>query len=300
MPPESGTGNPSGNNGNNTGDAGRSPAQRDSDVVGEMRNFIRTLQDNNTSGNKEREILDKNFKLRRKNAELADRVAQLEAQRPKDGTVVLSKEDAAEYDAFKKLNLKAADLQTIVKEHGELKLKVAERDAEELYVDVADAMGFDNLPAFMRFMEREKLHVEFKDVQERDEDSGKMVTVKVPMVRPKADDKAQLEPLAGYVEREVPEFIDIFQMAPDEEGGEEDSVAAGERAGGRGDSFQRQAQRFGEGDREARRQAGLSPRSGIAMPVTRNARPTSGASRADKQQREALEEKRNNPAYASL
>lgn len=296
MPSESGAGN---SNGNNSGDAGRSPAQRDGDVVAEMRNFIRTLQDNNTSGNKEREILDKNFKLRRKNAELADRVAQLEAQRPKDGTVVLSKEDAAEYDAFKKLNLKAADLQTIVKEHGELKAKVAERDAEELYVDVADAMGFDNLPAFMRFMEREKLHVEFKDVQERDEESGKMVTVKVPMVRPKADDKAQLEPLADYVEREVPEFIDIFQMAPDEEAGEDEPAMAGERTGG-GDSFQRQLKRFGEGDREARRQAGLPSRGGIAMPVTRNARPSSGASRTEKQQRDALDEKRRNPAYAAL
>jgi hypothetical protein len=254
---------------------------------------------------KERHILDKNFKLRRKIEQLRIDNAKLAEAAPKDGALVLSKDDAAEYQAFKKLNLKAADLEKTIKEHGELKAKDAERSEEELFADAAEALGFENLPLFMRTMMREGLHLEFKDERVKDDETGKTETVRVPMVRAKADDKAQLAPLAEYLETELgTEFITAFQIAPDEgEGAEE---AEGEERSG-SESFTRTASRVSAGDPDARRAAARSAQrgtsngsNGVRIPVTRNARPSTGASRDAKKEKEAFEEKARNPIYAGL
>jgi hypothetical protein len=255
---------------------------------------------------KERHILDKNFKLRRKIEQLRIDIAKLTEVAPKDGALVLSKEDAAEYQAFKKLNLKSADLATLVDEHGKLKAKDAERSAEELFADAADALGFENVPLFMRTMMREGLHLEFKDERVKDEETGKTETVRVPMVRAKADEKAQLVPLADYLEDEIPELIEALQMAPAAGGDEEgDDAAAGERGErGASETFTRTASRIAAGDPDARRAATRSAQrgasNGVRIPVTRNARPSTGASRDAKKEREIFEEKAKNPIYAGL
>jgi hypothetical protein len=264
-------------------------------ILAEFRDEFTTLMKSGDVPARERKLNQRLFKLRLKNRELEQQLADASGSKPKDGQVLLSKEDAAEYDALKKLNLKATELSTIVKEHGEQKTRLAERDAEELYVDVADAMGFDNLPAFMRFMEREKLHVEFQDVRVKDDETGKTEVVKTPMVRLKADEKAQLESLSEYIDREVPDFIEIFQTAPEASDGSESD--AGESAAPT--NISAHLKRMGAGDPAARRAAGLKP-NGVTMPVTRNARPSTGTSQAEKRQREAYEEKRKNPEYAAL
>jgi hypothetical protein len=274
--------------GTGTGD-GTKPPTRES-ILAEFRDEFTALMKSGDVPARERKLNQRLFKLRLKNRDLEAQLAEAGAGKPKDGQVLLSKDDAAEFAAFKKLNLKAADLVTLVKEHGELRSTVAERDAEELYVEIADALGFENLPLFMRTMSREHLHVEFKDVQVRDEESGKMVTDRVPMVRAKDDDKAQLEPLDAYLQREMPEIIEAFQLEPAGEGEEGESPYAEGARGG--ESFERQIQRFGAGDPAARRAAGLPAKTGVTMPVTRNARPTSGAARTEKQAKERFEEKR--------
>jgi hypothetical protein len=280
---------PSGENGD-----GKVPTRES--ILAEFRDEFTALMKLGDVPARERKLNQRNFKLRLKNRELEQQVADASGAKPKDGQVLLSKEDATEFDAFKKLNLKAADLVTLVKEHGDQKGRLAERDAEELYVDVADAMGFENLPAFMRFMEREKLHVEFQDVRVKDEETGKTEVVRTPMVRLKADEKAQLEALSDYVEREVPEFVEIFQTASDET---EEVAGAGAGDVAAPTTFATRLKRMGAGDPQARREAGLKP-NGVTMPVTRNARPSTGTSQTEKKQREAYEQKRKNPEYASL
>jgi hypothetical protein len=275
---------------------GKGAAPTRESILAEFKDELTALYRGNDVPARERKLNQRLFKLRLRNRELEQQAEQAQGAKPKDGQVLLSKEDAAEFEAFKKLNLKAADLVTLVKEHGDQKTRLAERDAEELYVDVADAMGFANLPAFMRFMEREKLHVEFKDVQERDEESGKMVTVKVAMVRAKADEKASLEPLDTYIEREVPDFIEIFQTEPAADDEEVESAAANGSA-----PHAQQTKRFGAGDPVARKAAGLpAAQRGVTMPATRNTRPASGARAIEKAQEERFKEKAQDPAYASL
>ena len=264
---------------------GKTPTRES--ILAEFRDEFTALMKTGGVEAREREFFKKLFKLRGKNRELEEQLAKVQGAAPKDGQVLLSKEDAAEFAAFKKLNLKAADLATIVTEHGEQKTRLAERDAEELYVEVADALGFENLPAFMRYMEREGLHVEFQDAKEKDEETGKTVTVRVPMVRDKNDDKAQLEPLPEYLEREVPEFIDAFTNAPTEEG-EEGGSPYSDGAGG-ASAYERQLARYGAGDAGARRAAGVA---GVTMPVSRNARPSNGASRNEKAREERIAAKR--------
>ena len=250
---------------------------------------------------KERHILDKNFKLRRKLEQLRIDNAKLAEAAPKDGAIVLSKDDAAEYQAFKKLNLKAADVEKVVKEHGELKAKDAERSEEELFADAADALGFENLPLFLRTMTREGLHLEFKDERVKDEETGKTELVRVPMVRAKADEKAQLVPLEEYLETELgTEFITAFQVAPDEGAADEDD--AEEENGLAGVSM--------AGDERVRRSraantAGTRGRTsanghGIRIPVTRGARPSTGASREKKQLEKMEEEKRGSGVYQAM
>jgi len=258
-----------------------------------------------------RKLERENFRLRRRRADDKTRIAELEELTPDDGGRVLSKDEAADYDAFKALNLKPAELKTLVTEHGELKKKDAERSDEELYVDAADALGFQNLALFMRTMQREGLHLEFKEERIRNDESGKLETVHVPMVRPKGDDKAQLESLSDYLDRELgPEFIAAFEAeaadGESDDAADETEVTATGTAG-----FAQRATRFGAGDAGARRTAlaaigngnnatQQTGNGGVTMPVTRNARPSSGRSAEAKRQKEAYEEKRNNPAYASL
>lgn len=243
----------------------------------------------------ERKTFHKLAKLRLKNRELREENDRLMSTGPKDGGRVLTKDEAAEFDAFKALKLKPADITALVDDHGKLKSKSAERDAEELYVDAADALGFDNLPLFMRTMAREKLHLEFKEERVRDEESGKVETVRVPMVRPMADDKAQLVTLEDYLEENLgAEFIAAFQSEPADQGeGDEEGITAGVGT----ESFTRRVERVSAGDRDARRTAA---KTGVAIPVTRGARPQTGAAKQDKKEKEAFEEKAKSGNYAML
>jgi hypothetical protein len=267
-----------------------------------MRSELAELDKISDAKGKERHILDKNFKLRRKLEQLRIDNAKLAELAPKDGAVVLAKDDAAEFEAFKKLNLKAADVATLVKEHGELKAKDAVRSEEELFVEAAEALGFENLPLFIRTMTREGLHLEFKDEKVRDEETDKLVTVRVPMVRAKADDKAQLVSLADYLEQEIPELIDALHIQAIGDEGDESEIDGEERS--TSDTFTRTASRISAGDPEARRAATRAtqrgPSTGVRIPVTRNARPSTGASREAKKEREMFEEKAKNPIYAGL
>jgi hypothetical protein len=300
MPDPAGAGN---GNGGGTGDGQRRALPDD------IRATLKEFFEVNNVADRDRKIFHQNAKLRHKNAELRVEVDRLTAAKPGTDALVLSKDDAAEYAAFKKLNLKAADLTALVKEHGELKVKDTDRSAEELFVDAADALGFENLPLFMRTMSRENLHLEFKEERVRDEETGKTEIVRVPMVRAKTDEKAQLVPLADYLEQEIPELIEALQLEPVGDDGDEDEefVEGGERSSS-ATSFSRAAARITAGDPEARRAATRAAArasnsggtGGVAIPVTRNARPASGSRAAEKKEREAYEEKKKSGTYAAL
>lgn len=234
-----------------------------------------------------RALEQKNNRLLRRNRELRSHVEELETAKPADDAVVLAKDDAAEWAAFKKLNVKAADLAATIDEHGKLKAKETERSEEEQHEDAAEALGFENVAAFTRWLNREKLHLEFRDDRIKDEETGRTVTVKTPIVRSKADEKAALEPLAGYIEREVPDMIVLFESPPIDESDDEDESELA-TAGA---------------DRVPRRQLHHTPRTvsgtnGVRMPVTRNVRPSTGAARSEKAIQQQTDQKRAAGGYS--
>lgn len=225
------------------------------------------------------------FKSRESNRKLKERVTELEKllddAKPKDGSVVLTKEDGVVWAAFQKLGKKPEELTTVLTEHKTLADAERLRKESEGFADAAESLGFKNIPALTRMLTRENLVLEFKDVRVKDE-NDKTVIQRTPFVRPKADDKATPEFLGEYLEREVPEFIPIFEAEPagkdgDEEGGEEkETPAAGTRRGT------------------------MTPvsRSGVQIAATRGARETPAVPRDAKKLKEMEDEARASGNYA--
>lgn len=239
----------------------------------------------------EREMRDK-FRLTRKLAlarkETDELKEQLETAKPKDGSVVMTKADSEELVAYRALVPKSADLKVILTEHGTLKAKDEERAMEAQFAEAGEALGWENIPALTRFLKRENLVLEFKETSEKDED-GKRILTRLPYVRPKADEKAAPVALDEYVEKEVPEFIDIFATAPalgeddddegTEEGGEGNELVGAGAGGGirrtdigaRGRQVTRSEARARGGDRSTGvRIAGTRGVRADAVPGTRD------------------------------
>ncbi len=224
----------------------------------------------------------RNVKLQEKVRELTAQVETAKKGAPGDGAKVLTKEEVAEWDAYKALNLKPADIKKTVEDHGRLKVKEAEQLEEENYGDAAEALDFANVPAFKRWMKREGLVLELRDQRVEDETTGKKVLVKMPFVRLRSDDKAQFESLEEYIEREVPEFVDTFRQADEQEA---EKILGTET----GDVITRAAR-----DAEERVKG-----NGVRVPATRPGRSDNSTKTRDAKVLQEVEERtRNNPAYS--
>ncbi len=235
------------------------------------------------------ELQRKNDRLLRKNRELRERVTTLEESEPEDGGLVLSKDDAAAFDAFKKLNLKADDITKSLKELEDLRAKETERSTEEHLAEAAEALGFENVALFTRMLKREGLHLEFKDERKKNDETGKTEVTRTPMVRLAKDDKAALEPLNDYLEREMPEIVPVLQAEPVAGGSEDDEDGELAGAGVGGSTSDRSTRRTITAERNGS--------SGVSIPVTRGVRPSTGAAREDRRLDERLEQKRAAGGY---
>lgn len=126
------------------------------------------------------ELQDDNYKLRRKRDDLQRENDTLKGNVPKDGSVVLSKEDAALWEAYKALNLKPEELKTAVSERDDFKVKLENEQTEHsktkrgnVLRDVAQDMGYktsvlERLDALVPGLDYEKKTVkdsEGKDVE---------------------------------------------------------------------------------------------------------------------------------------
>jgi hypothetical protein len=219
----------------------------------------------------------------------------LETGEPKEGKL-LTKDEAAAYDAFTGLKLKPEELKALVEEHGKLKAKEVAAAEEQQFADAAEALEFENVPALTRWLVREGLVLEFKDQRVEDEETGKKVLKRMPYVRPKADEKAALEPLEDYIEREVPEFVDTFRTAPQSDDDEE--VGDGDRGGDELDADELVRRASAEAEDRVGGKGRRDRKGGVRIPATRSARGDSAGSR-DKKTLEKLEQgAREDPLYA--
>lgn len=210
----------------------------------------------------------------------------LETGELKDGKL-LTKEEAAAYDAFVELKLKPEEVKAMAADYGKLKAKDDERAAEEKFADAAEALGFENIPALTRWLTREKLVLDFKDQrveEEQDDGSKKKVLKRMPYVRPAEDEKAAFVPLEDYIEEQVPEFVAVFKTKPESDDDE------GEVEGGESDELDvSRAAR----DAEIR----VRGKSGVRVPATRSARTDNGGSKDGRKLADLESAARQDPIY---
>lgn len=117
---------------------------------------------------------------------------------PKDGQVVVSKEDAEALTKYKALGT-PEEVKTKVDKSGELETKLTDKDREEVVRTAAKAAGFSETVLLDQVRSR-GLTVEMRD-QTAD---GK--TVKVAFVKTSAKDAA-FEPLTTMVERDLKDYL---------------------------------------------------------------------------------------------
>jgi hypothetical protein len=142
-----------------------------------------------------------NVTLDDENRELRTQVTALRGKIPDpDKQVVLPKDRVDTFNAFEALKLKPEDVTKLQTENKELKDKVHVSNVRELAREGAPRVGYDP-DAVADLVVRKALHAELREVEvERKDKAGKAerVKVKVPYVRPAADDRAQLQPLTDY------------------------------------------------------------------------------------------------------
>lgn len=142
--------------------------------------------------------------LREENRNLNAEVERLQGMIPAAGAIVLTGDDATAWPKFKALNLAPDKISEALKETDSLRAKITERDKADVLTRAADAMGYKP-SAFVKIAAAEGLHIEFKDVQVKDDD--KTVTKSLPHVRKANDEKASLELLDTYAERELGDYM---------------------------------------------------------------------------------------------
>jgi hypothetical protein len=131
--------------------------------------------------------------------ETRTQLSAVSAKIPKEGSVVLEGEDAAEWTAVRSLG-KAADLKTKLDEHAALSQRLAARERLDLVTAAAKAHGFD--PDVLSTLVGPDLAIEIKDGKDR---FGK--DVKVAEVVATADGKEVRTPLDKYAEKAFPKFL---------------------------------------------------------------------------------------------
>jgi hypothetical protein len=136
------------------------------------------------------------------------------------GTVILSADDAKEYEGFKALGKKAADLKKDLDAVPELRAKVAENDRRMVADEAAPLAGY-NAAALRELITDKKLEISFRDENK----DGK--TVRVPLVKVAGDDKGQPVPLVDYAKQNLVAYLPALTANPSKGAATTQTGAAG-------------------------------------------------------------------------
>lgn len=157
------------------------------------------------------QLADENLAYRRQRKALRQQVEQLTARLPKEGAVVLTGDDAKAWEAYKALG-KPEELKKKVDRSAELETKLADRDRQTVIDEAAGAVQY-NKDVLGEEIRRRDLHLEMREVTETV--NGQTVKKKVPHVRPAKDEKATLEPLTTYAERDMKPYLVALKATGD-------------------------------------------------------------------------------------
>lgn len=148
-------------------------------------------------------VVDENKELRVERRTLREEIAKFKAP----GTVVLSADDAKEFEGFKALGKKAADLKKELDGVPELRAKVADHDRRAIAEEAAPLVGY-NAAALRELITDKRLEISFRD----DTKEGK--PVRIPLVKVAGDDKAQPIPLTEYATKNLTAYIPALTAKP--------------------------------------------------------------------------------------
>lgn len=180
---------------------------------------IQRLQDrNNTDPSGVATLLFReNHELREERRTLRDEVQDLRKNAPKDGGLVLSKEEAEAWKQYTELG-KPDEVKKGLEERESLKADVAQRERRDGIRSAASLVNFKP-NVLIDLVENKGLHLETRDVDMEVE--GKTETVKVPFVRRVGDDgkpTGDAVKLTDYVQKELPDYMPALQQSGQPQG----------------------------------------------------------------------------------
>lgn len=251
-----------------------------------MRSLVADLRKSNQISDREERLMNENAKLRDKLRRTRVDLDETKGKVPKDGSRVLSVDEAKEFEDFRKLNLKPDAIKAKLDETAKLSEKLAQTEAEKLFDTVGELLGVENPAALKKLLARADLDLELRDVRVK-QDDGSFKVEQVPFAKKRGDDKAQPEPLTDYIEREESEFIPALMTAP-ENANDDDTRGTGARS----DEGTAPTRRLGSTSSERAQQT-----AGTPFPRRSTNNTPTGASRTEKKREERLNEKRSNPMY---
>jgi hypothetical protein len=143
-------------------------------------------------------LLGENANLREDKRKLKADLEEANKAKPGEGALVLTKEEAADWEAFKALG-KPADVKKKLDAHGELEKKVADADRSKLLSEAAQISGFK--PSVLEKL-ADGLEIEVKDVPKTNE-KNETVNTRVAFVKTDTG----LKTLADFANDSWKEFL---------------------------------------------------------------------------------------------
>jgi hypothetical protein len=153
-----------------------------------------------------RKLMSENFKLRNYRRLATGQLTAKEiAPMLPEGLTLLEKDEAKQYDEFRKLNLKPAEVAARIKDADALAVKVEQAEREALHREAAELVSF-NAKVLSRLAGSENMHIEIRDEHE----DGK--AVRKPYARRADAATDPLVPLSEYVEAQLGDFLPSLRV----------------------------------------------------------------------------------------
>ena len=140
-------------------------------------------------------------------------IRDLKSKLPKEGAVVLSPEDAKEFEAFRALGKKPKEIAALVTEHASLSTENADLKAEKVTAEAAALLEYK--PSVLaKLAKTEGFRTEVRDEQDADGDP-----IRVPYAVVGEGDEAKATPLSEFASSALSDFLPSLTASTNGHGG---------------------------------------------------------------------------------
>lgn len=202
VPPDDG-----GDGGDGKGGSGGGGGSREKPVSEVVRSLVARHGDANVALGV---LAGENRDYRARHRRDKETIDQLQGKLPKEGSVVLTPEQAQEWTAFQALG-KAAEVKDKLDKATNLEAQVQDYQRAEVFRAASEAVGY-NTTVLAERVKADGLHVEMRDAQVDDGKGGK-VAKKLPHVRKADKADEQLVPLTEYADKNWAVWMPSLKVA---------------------------------------------------------------------------------------